>query len=65
MNTSLVCKNTKYVPNIVCPYCESRTLKLIPIEDDFKEFYQDSVFCTECGRHFVNLLKQPEEKLIA
>jgi C4-type Zn-finger protein len=65
MNFCLESKNNKYVSNIVCPFCESPTLKLIPVDFTFQEFHEDSVFCTECGRHSVNLLKQPEENLIA
>lgn len=59
-------KNTKFVNSIVCPYCQSiNSLKVIPIDMSFTEYYNDSVFCTECGRHHVNILKPELEKEVA
>jgi uncharacterized protein YbaR (Trm112 family) len=55
-------KNVKFVNNIVCPYCEQPALKLIPLDNSFEEYHTDSVFCTECGRHSVNLLTPPKQK---
>jgi len=59
-------KNVNFVNSIVCPYCESiNSLKVIPIDMTFTEYHTDSVFCIECGRHHINILKPLPEKEIA
>lgn len=54
--------NIKFIHDIDCPYCGCRSLKLLPVDNTFINYIEDSCFCSECGRHAINIIK-PERKV--
>lgn len=54
-------KNTQFVHGILCPFCSSMCLKMIPINSQFEEFEERSCFCSECGRHAINIIPLKDE----